>query len=179
MVMISRQSPVFSAVRTPPSSSLSCITPSLCPPSTRNSPRHQPSSRSWTRSPSRILLSSSLFLSAMQSEIVPRGDGSSGEGSSASPGSPEETPFLRRVPSESRRRRVVSEPTLSSLSSPFAFESNSRRRSFRRDVGHAAAETFLLTRLTLILLRYLGYFLSGFFLLWLFLFLQIFFLMIF
>ncbi|KAH7650985.1 prenylcysteine alpha-carboxyl methylesterase protein [Dioscorea alata] len=92
----------------------------------------------------------------MQSEIVPRGDGSSGEGSSASPGSPEETPFLRRVPSESRRRRAVSEPTLSSLSSPFAFESNSRRRSFRRDVGHAAAETFLLTRLTLILLRYLG-----------------------
>jgi prenylcysteine alpha-carboxyl methylesterase len=32
-----------------------------------------------------------------------------------------------------------------------------RSSSFRRDVGRAAAETFLLTRLTLILLRYLGY----------------------
>jgi prenylcysteine alpha-carboxyl methylesterase len=32
-----------------------------------------------------------------------------------------------------------------------------RSGSFRREVGRAAAETFLLTRLTLILLRYLGY----------------------
>ncbi|KAF9626047.1 hypothetical protein IFM89_030715 [Coptis chinensis] len=32
----------------------------------------------------------------------------------------------------------------------------SRQQSFRRDVGHAAAETFLLTRLTFTLLRYLG-----------------------
>jgi len=32
-----------------------------------------------------------------------------------------------------------------------------RSGSFRRGVGRAAAETFLLTRLTLILLRYLGY----------------------
>lgn len=32
-----------------------------------------------------------------------------------------------------------------------------RSLSFRRDVGHAASETFLLTRLTLTLLRYLGY----------------------
>jgi prenylcysteine alpha-carboxyl methylesterase len=32
-----------------------------------------------------------------------------------------------------------------------------RSGSFRRDVGRAAAETFLLTRLTLTLLRYLGY----------------------
>nr|CAB3471394.1 unnamed protein product [Digitaria exilis] len=31
-----------------------------------------------------------------------------------------------------------------------------RSTSFRREVGRAAAETFLLTRLTLILLRYLG-----------------------
>jgi prenylcysteine alpha-carboxyl methylesterase len=31
-----------------------------------------------------------------------------------------------------------------------------RQQSFSRDIGHAAAETYLLTRLTITLLRYLG-----------------------
>ncbi|XP_072981256.1 probable isoprenylcysteine alpha-carbonyl methylesterase ICMEL1 isoform X1 [Typha angustifolia] len=46
------------------------------------------------------------------------------------------------------RRRAVSDPCISS--------SASHRRSFRGDVTRAAAETFLLTRLALTLLRYLG-----------------------
>ncbi|XP_062103276.1 probable isoprenylcysteine alpha-carbonyl methylesterase ICMEL1 [Humulus lupulus] len=49
-----------------------------------------------------------------------------------------------------RRRRTNSEDSISSL---FDIEG---RRSLRRDVGHATAETFLLTRLSLKLLRYLG-----------------------
>lgn len=32
-----------------------------------------------------------------------------------------------------------------------------RQQSFSRDIGHAASETYLLTRLTFTLLRYLGY----------------------
>ncbi|KAG0503339.1 hypothetical protein HPP92_003411 [Vanilla planifolia] len=60
-------------------------------------------------------------------------------------------PLLRRVSSGSRRRRTASDSHLVSISSPPI-----RRRSFSRDVGRAAAETYLLTRLTLILLRYLG-----------------------
>lgn len=32
-----------------------------------------------------------------------------------------------------------------------------RQKSISRDIGHAAAETYLITRLTFILLRYLGY----------------------
>ncbi|KAI0488545.1 hypothetical protein KFK09_028381 [Dendrobium nobile] len=63
----------------------------------------------------------------------------------------DEVPLLRRLPSASRRRRAVSESQIAYLSLP-----PTRRRSFSRDVGHAAAETYLLTRLTLILLRYLG-----------------------
>ncbi|PKA48962.1 Isoprenylcysteine alpha-carbonyl methylesterase ICME [Apostasia shenzhenica] len=64
----------------------------------------------------------------------------------------DELPLLRRVTSSgSRRRRAASEPHIASLSSRPAL-----RRSFSRDVGHAAAETYLLTRLTFILLRYLG-----------------------
>ena len=51
---------------------------------------------------------------------------------------------------QQRRRRNASEDSLSSLSD------GESRRSLGRDVGHAAAETFLLTRLTLKLLRYLG-----------------------
>ncbi|KAJ4809838.1 Alpha/beta-Hydrolases superfamily protein [Rhynchospora pubera] len=47
------------------------------------------------------------------------------------------------------RRRAPGESSLSG-------RVMSRRRSFGRDVQHAAEETFLLTRLTLILLRYLG-----------------------
>ncbi|KAJ4710613.1 Isoprenylcysteine alpha-carbonyl methylesterase ICME protein [Melia azedarach] len=50
-----------------------------------------------------------------------------------------------------RRRRSSSENSLSSLSS-----SGSRRQSISKEVGHAAAETFLVTRLSLKLLRYLG-----------------------
>lgn len=46
--------------------------------------------------------------------------------------------------------------TRRSLSEPAGFASPKRHNSFRDDVGHAAAETFLLTRLTLKLLRYLG-----------------------
>ncbi|XP_077221396.1 isoprenylcysteine alpha-carbonyl methylesterase ICME-like [Tasmannia lanceolata] len=61
------------------------------------------------------------------------------------------TPLVARPSTYSgqqRRRRVASEASLPSISS--------RRHSFRRDVGHAAAETYLLTRLTFTLLRYLG-----------------------
>uniref|UniRef100_A0A7N2L8W8 protein-S-isoprenylcysteine alpha-carbonyl methylesterase n=1 Tax=Quercus lobata TaxID=97700 RepID=A0A7N2L8W8_QUELO len=53
---------------------------------------------------------------------------------------------------QQRRRRIASENSLSSLSS----SSPDRRNSFGHDVGHAAAETFLITRLSLKLLRYLG-----------------------
>lgn len=53
---------------------------------------------------------------------------------------------------QQRRRRIGSENSLSSLSS-----GDGRHHSFSRDVGHAVAETFLLTRLSLKLLRYLGY----------------------
>lgn len=52
---------------------------------------------------------------------------------------------------QQRRRRIASENSLSSLST-----ASTRRQSFGRDVGHAAAETFLVTRLSLKLLRYLG-----------------------
>lgn len=47
------------------------------------------------------------------------------------------------------RRRTASESSFSGRTMP-------RRRSFGREVQLAAEETFLLTRLTLILLRYLG-----------------------
>ncbi|XXG83942.1 hypothetical protein AAC387_Pa10g1578 [Persea americana] len=46
------------------------------------------------------------------------------------------------------RRRAASDTSLPTL--------RSRQRSFRRDVGHAAAETYMLTGLTFKLLRYLG-----------------------
>lgn len=52
---------------------------------------------------------------------------------------------------QKRRRRAASEDSLSSLSD------GENRRSLGRQVGHAAAETFLLTRLGLKLLRYLGW----------------------
>ncbi|XP_077253706.1 isoprenylcysteine alpha-carbonyl methylesterase ICME-like isoform X3 [Tasmannia lanceolata] len=58
-------------------------------------------------------------------------------------------PLMARASSYSqRRRRIPSEASLLSLPS--------RQQSFSRDVGHAAAETFLLTRLSFKLLRYLG-----------------------
>ncbi|XP_020597549.1 probable isoprenylcysteine alpha-carbonyl methylesterase ICMEL2 isoform X2 [Phalaenopsis equestris] len=63
----------------------------------------------------------------------------------------DEVPLLRRPPFASRRRRTVSESQIAYLS-----VAPTRRRSFSREVGHAAAETYLLTRLTVILLRYLG-----------------------
>lgn len=50
---------------------------------------------------------------------------------------------------QQRRRRIASENSLSSLSS----SSPDRRNSF----GHAASETFLITRLSWKLLKYLGY----------------------
>ncbi|XVF03483.1 hypothetical protein REPUB_Repub04eG0265100 [Reevesia pubescens] len=54
---------------------------------------------------------------------------------------------------QQRRRRTFSDTSLALL----ADETHSpRRHSFSREVGHAAAETFLLTRLTLKLLSYLG-----------------------
>ena len=49
------------------------------------------------------------------------------------------------------RRRSASRP------SP-APKQLSRRQSFSRDIGHAAAETYLVTRLSFKLLRYLGYY---------------------
>ncbi|XP_043717403.1 probable isoprenylcysteine alpha-carbonyl methylesterase ICMEL2 isoform X1 [Telopea speciosissima] len=52
---------------------------------------------------------------------------------------------------EQRRRRVNSDSSLSSLPSI-----PPRQYSLKRDVGHAAAETYLLTRLSFKLLRYLG-----------------------
>ncbi|XP_037497095.1 probable isoprenylcysteine alpha-carbonyl methylesterase ICMEL1 isoform X2 [Jatropha curcas] len=52
---------------------------------------------------------------------------------------------------QQRRRRVASDSNLPDLS-----DAGSQHQSFSRDVGHAASETFLLTRLTLKLLRYLG-----------------------
>lgn len=80
-----------------------------------------------------------------------------------------EAPFLRMAPpsgsvgggggaSQKRRRRTPSEASLHPVSSPFSSPllSPSRRASFRREVRHAAAETYLVTRLTLTLLRYLG-----------------------
>ncbi|URD92843.1 Carboxylesterase family [Musa troglodytarum] len=82
---------------------------------------------------------------------------SSSSSSASSPAAEDARPFLRRSASaaggggRSRRRRTVSEPSLRPLPSH-----TSRGRSFRRDVGHAAAETFLLTRLAITLLRYLG-----------------------
>jgi len=75
-------------------------------------------------------------------------------------------PLLSRTPSfavttttsssasyQQRRRRVASENSLSSLSD----ESIGQRQSLAREVDRAAPETFLLTRLGLKLLRYMGY----------------------
>ncbi|KAI9387164.1 hypothetical protein POPTR_010G132200v4 [Populus trichocarpa] len=74
-------------------------------------------------------------------------------------------PLLSRTPSfagttttsssasyQQRRRRVASENSLSSLSD----ESIGQRQSLAREVDRAAPETFLLTRLGLKLLRYMG-----------------------
>ncbi|RRT76901.1 hypothetical protein B296_00029489 [Ensete ventricosum] len=71
-----------------------------------------------------------------------------GDGAGAAEEMDLERPFLRRSSSGSRRRRTAGETPLGSPS---------RRPSFRQEMGHAAAETYLITRLTLVLLRYLGY----------------------
>ncbi|RWW60300.1 hypothetical protein BHE74_00032717 [Ensete ventricosum] len=93
-----------------------------------------------------------------QSDEEEKASPSSTSSSASSPAAEDARPFLRPSASaaggggRSRRRRTVSEPSLRSLSSH-----TSRGRSFGRDVGHAAAETFLLTRLAITLLRYLGW----------------------
>ncbi|XP_072966394.1 probable isoprenylcysteine alpha-carbonyl methylesterase ICME isoform X2 [Typha angustifolia] len=75
----------------------------------------------------------------MQSEVAnPEANGTAADG-----GNPE-APFLRRTSSRSRRRRSPEDHAACG------------RPSFRRDVGHAAAETYLVSRLALILLQYLG-----------------------
>jgi prenylcysteine alpha-carboxyl methylesterase len=55
-----------------------------------------------------------------------------------------------------RRRR--SSPVQSASPSPPGWDGGLRRQSsfFRQDVAHAASETYLVTRLTFSLLRYLG-----------------------
>ncbi|CAM6084221.1 unnamed protein product [Calypogeia fissa] len=57
----------------------------------------------------------------------------------------EKQPLVRAQP---QVRRIFTEQA--------GFASSKQHHSFRDDVGHAAAETFLLTRLTIRLLRYLG-----------------------
>uniref|UniRef100_A0A5B6ZS24 protein-S-isoprenylcysteine alpha-carbonyl methylesterase n=1 Tax=Davidia involucrata TaxID=16924 RepID=A0A5B6ZS24_DAVIN len=52
---------------------------------------------------------------------------------------------------QKRRRRIASDTSLSSFSG-----NGDGRQSFRQDVGHAASETYLITRLSFKLLRYLG-----------------------
>ncbi|WOK97779.1 hypothetical protein Cni_G06487 [Canna indica] len=100
--------------------------------------------------------------SSLAAEAEERSASSSCSSSSVpSPSSEDAKPFHRRAPPHSgsrsggdrssRRRRVVSKPSLRSLSSR-----PSLSRSFRQDIGHAAAETYLVTRLAITLLRYLG-----------------------
>ncbi|XP_068642178.1 probable isoprenylcysteine alpha-carbonyl methylesterase ICMEL2 isoform X3 [Aristolochia californica] len=75
--------------------------------------------------------------------------------SSSSPSSIEDEsifkPFIGRMTEKSKknRRRTCSSGSLTHVSP-------SRQQSFPRDVGHAAAETYLLTRLSFKLLAYLG-----------------------
>uniref|UniRef100_A0ACD5TZX4 Uncharacterized protein n=2 Tax=Avena sativa TaxID=4498 RepID=A0ACD5TZX4_AVESA len=80
----------------------------------------------------------------MQQPITPV-SGRAGAGADAEPFTPRGTPRLRRRDS-------------SAPSTPSARGGVGRRRptTFREDVGHAAAETYLVTRLAFILLRYLG-----------------------
>lgn len=66
----------------------------------------------------------------------------------ASEDSDMESSFLLRNTSGNRRRRGNGEPLLNA---------QFRRSSLRQEMGHAAAETYLITRLTIILLQYLGY----------------------
>ncbi|PIA63443.1 hypothetical protein AQUCO_00201054v1 [Aquilegia coerulea] len=63
------------------------------------------------------------------------------------------TSFSKNLKNQQRRRKVTNNGSSSGTS---ASRFLSRQQSFRRDVEHAAAETFLLTRLSFTLLRYLG-----------------------
>ncbi|GAY63937.1 putative isoprenylcysteine alpha-carbonyl methylesterase ICMEL1 [Citrus sinensis] len=74
--------------------------------------------------------------------------------------SPNDSPGLGNC-YQQRRRRSASDNSLSSLSGSngsgaASSAGGSRRHSFSKDVGRAAAETFLVTRLSFKLLRYLG-----------------------
>jgi hypothetical protein len=62
---------------------------------------------------------------------------------------------------QKRRRRVASEDSLSFVSNGTS-SSNRSSSSFGRDVRHVASETYLITRLGLKMLSYLGYEISIF-----------------
>lgn len=62
--------------------------------------------------------------------------------------------FLQRGGYQGLRRRPA--PVHSSPNACGGRGAGGRRSTFREDVGHAAAETYLVTRLAFILLRYLG-----------------------
>ncbi|KAG6536901.1 probable isoprenylcysteine alpha-carbonyl methylesterase ICME isoform X2 [Zingiber officinale] len=85
----------------------------------------------------------------MGSDLGRRATAGSGAGtdSSAAGDSDLERPFLWWGSSGSLRRRG---------SGDLSFKPPPRRQSFRQEMGHAAAETYLITRLTIILLQYLG-----------------------
>ncbi|ERN11275.1 isoprenylcysteine alpha-carbonyl methylesterase ICME [Amborella trichopoda] len=74
----------------------------------------------------------------------------------------ETEPFLPRSSSapaiafQQRRRRGGATGTGTGTGTPTSSPTPPRQQSFRQDVGHAAAETYLVTRLTFTLLRYLG-----------------------
>ncbi|KAJ4848213.1 putative isoprenylcysteine alpha-carbonyl methylesterase icmel1 [Turnera subulata] len=61
------------------------------------------------------------------------------------------SPSTARAYYQQRRRRIASDNSLSSLS-----DDNGRQETLGEEVGHAAAETYLVTRLSLKLLSYLG-----------------------
>jgi prenylcysteine alpha-carboxyl methylesterase len=63
---------------------------------------------------------------------------------------------------QKRRRRVASEDSLSFVSNGTSSSSNRSSSSFGRDVRHVASETYLITRLGLKMLSYLGYGISFF-----------------
>lgn len=62
--------------------------------------------------------------------------------------------LLARSDSAGRRRRAS--PVQSASPAPQGWGGPRRQSSFRDDVGHAASETYLVTRLTFTLLQYLG-----------------------
>ncbi|CAL9181289.1 unnamed protein product, partial [Musa hybrid cultivar] len=145
-----RASPVFRSVLPPPN---------LIGTNATRGPSHPPPPPFLSSEPAMSLEFHPHAPSAQydEEEKASPSSSSSSSSSASSPAAEDARPFLRRSASaaggggRSRRRRTVSEPSLRSLSSH-----TSRGRSFSRDVGHAAAETFLLTRLAITLLRYLG-----------------------